>query len=70
MVRLGKAALYVTLALALLNPASAETVLLFDDFNSENGGNGAFEYSSFLNWNVTGGNIALIGTGFFDFYPR
>jgi hypothetical protein len=50
--------------------ASPATILLFDNFNSENGGNGAFEYDGFVNWDVTGGNIALIGTGFFDIYPE
>jgi hypothetical protein len=49
--------------------ASPATILLFDNFNNENGGNGAFEYNQFTNWYVTDGNIALIGTYFFDIYP-
>lgn len=44
-------------------------ILLFDDFDSENGGQGAPVYGSFKNWNVVNGNVALLGDGFFDVYP-
>jgi hypothetical protein len=49
--------------------ATPAAILLVDTFNCENGGQGAFEYDNFENWNVTNGNIALIGNGFFDIYP-
>jgi hypothetical protein len=52
-----------------LPQASAETVLLEDDFNSENGGVGQLFYFGFANWLVTDGSVDLIGNGFFDFYP-
>jgi hypothetical protein len=42
---------------------------LVDNFNSENGGVGALNYTGFANWNVTAGSVDLIGNGFFDFYP-
>jgi hypothetical protein len=48
--------------------AKADTVLLQDNFNSENGGVGSLQYAGFANWNVTGG-VDLIGNGSFDFYP-
>jgi hypothetical protein len=41
--------------------------LLFDDFNSENSGNGALNYNSFTNWVVSDGTVDLIGNGFYDF---
>ena len=37
----------------------ANSVLLFDDFNSENGGDPAFNYGSFTNWNVLNGSVDL-----------
>jgi hypothetical protein len=45
--------------------ATPATILLVDTFNCENGGQGAFEYDNFQNWNVTDGNIALI----LDIFP-
>ena len=43
--------------------------IFFDDFNGENGGVGALNYSSFLKWNVSDGTVDLIGNGFYDFLP-
>jgi hypothetical protein len=43
--------------------------IFFDDFNGENGGVGALNYSSFLKWNVSDGTVDLIGNGFHDFLP-
>lgn len=40
-----------------------------DDFDAENGGTGALNYSGFANWDVTSGSVDLIGNGFYDFYP-
>jgi hypothetical protein len=42
---------------------------LVDNFNSENGGVGALNYTGFANFNVTAGSVDLIGNGSFDFYP-
>jgi hypothetical protein len=52
----------VTLACATA-PAAAQTVLLNDSFNAENGGAGAAEYSGFANW--TGANVDLLAPGYF-----
>ena len=47
---------------------SAST-LIFDDFNSENGGAAAQTYGTFANWGVTGGTVDLQGNGVADNYP-
>lgn len=52
----------VTLACAAA-PAAAQTVLLNDSFNAENGGAGAAEYSGFANWSAA--NIDLLAPGYF-----
>lgn len=49
--------------------AAPADILLFDDFDSENGGQGAPVYSGFKNWNAIDGNVALLGEGFLDVYP-
>ena len=49
--------------------ATPADILLFDDFDSENGGQGVLVYNGFKNWNVINGNVALLGEGFFDIYP-
>jgi len=63
--------LHVASALLLLVVAqSANAIVIFsDDFNGENGGNGALNYNSFANWTVTDGTVDLIGNGYFDFQP-
>ena len=49
---------------------SAQAITIFEDnFNSENGGAGALNYSGFSNWTISSGTVDLIGNGFFDFYP-
>jgi hypothetical protein len=49
------------------------SVLLSDNFNSENGGNPTLNYAGFANWTVGagigGGTVDLIGNGYFDFLP-
>ncbi len=47
----------------------AATILLEDNFNTENGGSGALNYNSFANWDVTGGTVDLIGNGYYDYRP-
>ena len=56
--------------LSVAQPAAA-TVIFSDDFNAENGGVGALNYTGFANWGVSGvgETVDLIGNGFFDFYP-
>jgi hypothetical protein len=52
-----------------VSTASQAAVIFQDNFNSENGGFGTLNHSSFANWEITGGTVDLIGNGFFDFYP-
>ena len=40
-----------------------------DNFDSENGGSGVFNFTDFINFEVTNGSVDLIGNGFFDFFP-
>jgi hypothetical protein len=54
---------------SFLQIASAQTILLQDSFDTENGGVGTLNYNGFANWDVTDGTVDLIGNGFFDFYP-
>lgn len=45
------------------------TVLFTDNFDTENGSNGVFNWTSFANWNVLGGCVDLHGNGFVDVQP-
>jgi PEP-CTERM motif len=55
---------------ACLSAGSAQAAPVFsDNFNSENGGVGALNYTGFLNFGISGGTVDLIGNGFFDFFP-
>jgi|SRR6188508_1065280 len=45
------------------------TVLLTDNFDSENGGSGVFDWTRFANWNVLNGCVDLHGNGFVDVQP-
>jgi hypothetical protein len=50
-------------------PAMA-SMMLSDNFNSENGGNYALNYNSFANWSVSDGTVDLIGVNSpWDFLP-
>jgi hypothetical protein len=44
----------------------AATVLLSDNFDSENGGVGVNNWTTFSNWNVLSGCVDLHGNGFWD----
>jgi hypothetical protein len=55
--------------LAVCSQVFANSVVLSDNFDSENGGNGAANFNSFANWTVSNGTVDLIGNGFHDFYP-
>jgi hypothetical protein len=57
------------ISLAAAHPASAQTTLLSDTFNSENGGAGQLSYTNFANFNVTQNDVDLIGNGFYDAIP-
>jgi hypothetical protein len=69
----GNRALFSTAGLVLVTSscfpsvASAAT-LLSDNFNAENSGIGAGNYTGFVNWNVTRGSVDLIGNGSVDFF--
>ena len=49
--------------------ASAQTILLEDNFDMENSGVGVFNYFDFAHWDVVEGSVDLIGNGFYDFFP-
>ena len=55
--------------LALVGQSKAGPIF-FDNFNTENGGNGLLNYNSFGKWTINNGAVDLIGSpGFFDFFP-
>jgi hypothetical protein len=56
------------LTLGCIGTARA-TIILNDDFNTENGGSGVLNYADFANWTVSNGTVDLIGNSFFDFQP-
>jgi hypothetical protein len=60
--------LIVLLAALLLNTANA-ALIFSDNFDTENGGSGALNYTGFTNWSVQPGTVDLIGNGYYDFIP-
>lgn len=68
-IRLLITALTVMALVLCVHAQAVTTVLLQDDFNSENGGKACLNYNSFAHWDVTAGTVDLIGNGSFDFYP-
>jgi hypothetical protein len=44
-------------------------IIFQDNFDSENGGQGVFNYSDFQNFDVSDGSVDLLGENYFDFYP-
>lgn len=46
-----------------------ETVLFVDDFDSENGGEGESDWTSFQHFNVLDGCVDLHGNGYYDVQP-
>lgn len=52
-------ALSVAVSLLLSARVAGADVLLFDDFNSENGGVKQLNYTAFANWDVTDGTVDL-----------
>ena len=57
------------LLVGAVGSASATTTLFHDDFNSENGGNYALNYSNLTKWDVIDGSIDVIGAKSpWDFY--
>ncbi len=47
----------------------ADTLLFEDTFDTENGGAAALNYTNLTQWDVTAGQIDLVGNGSFDVYP-
>jgi hypothetical protein len=52
-----------------LSTVDESTVLLTDNFDTENGAAGFFNWTSFANWNVLAGCVDLHGNGFVDVQP-
>ena len=62
--------LALVFTLGMTSPAFADTVLLDDDFDTENGGVGLLNYVSFDNWSISDGTVDLIGSpAFFELLP-
>lgn len=40
--------------------------IFYDNFDTENGGNGTSNYSSFSNWTINNGSVDLVGGGYWD----
>lgn len=53
----------------LLPGAGAGVILFSDNFDTENGGVARGRYTNFAKWDVTIGDVDLIGNGVADFYP-
>jgi hypothetical protein len=53
----------------LFASAQANTILLKDTFDKENGGAGRLNYTSLAQWKITKGSVDLIGKRLYDFYP-
>jgi hypothetical protein len=49
-----------------LPPVDPSAVLLFDDFDNENGGAGQNNWTALQNWNIVEGCVDLHGNGFYD----
>jgi hypothetical protein len=52
-----------------LAPVASAVVVFEDDFDAENSGEGALNYTAFANWTVTEGSVDIIGNGFVDVLP-
>lgn len=61
-----RAATEPTVIVPDLPPVPAESVLLFDNFDNENGGVGQNNWTNFQKWNVVAGCVDLHGNGFYD----
>ena len=59
----------IALVLLALGSRANATTLFFDDFNSENGGNGALNYTAFANFTITSGTVDLCGGAFCGLLP-
>lgn len=62
--------LFVSFVASVMFVMPVQAAVVFtDNFNGENGGIGALNFSSFTNWTVSNGTVDLIGNGYYDFYP-
>ncbi|MEO8714272.1 MAG: PEP-CTERM sorting domain-containing protein [Acetobacteraceae bacterium] len=59
----------VLVSTVLAATAARASVVLSDNFDTENGGVGQLNYTNFANFTVSTGSVDLIGNGFFDLYP-
>ncbi len=66
--RLGSVMLFICVLL-IGTKSWANTVLLQDNFNAENQGKGALNYTAFANFNVTQGTVDIAGNAYNDIYP-
>jgi hypothetical protein len=53
----------------VLEEVDPETVMFFEEFNDENDGEGVYNYTDFLQWDVISGCVDLHGNGFYDVVP-
>jgi hypothetical protein len=63
------AAAAMGVGLGALPPPAHAALVLFNDFDGENGGSPQLNFSGFSNLTVTQGSVDLIGNGSFDNYP-
>ena len=61
----------IAIALGIATTVHADTVLLNDNFDLENGGVGyAGNFTQFANWSVTSGTVDLVGSDSWAFIPN
>ena len=64
---MNKIVVLIFIVAAVMWSSCAMAVTLFsDNFNADNGGAGASNYSSFINWTVDMGTVDLVGGGYWD----
>ena len=68
--RAGMLVILGAFAVLALSAVPSRAAIFSDNFDTEHGGVGILNYSSFANWTVLpSGTVDLIGNGFYDFYP-
>lgn len=67
--RIARLVLGIAVACIFVSFCGTSRAGFLDTFNTENGGVGKLDYTSFANWIVTAGSVDLIGNGLFDIYP-
>jgi len=64
-----KMCVVLILLLGFASISGALPIPFSDNFDSENGGGWALNYTGFANWTIVDGTVDLIGNGFWDFLP-